>query len=322
MVTPCNSNQYRGYKMNINTRNSTPEKNWLIRLIGLSLLIIATSALATPAVPTLNSPSNGATNVAQSNVKFTWSASSGSGVKYRFILSRSSSFSGFNSSTLTCDSTCYTTTSITGTSLTINIALANYTYYWKVRAYDSTGTSSWSSYRSFTTAGSTKPLAGTLTVVNEGAFFDPKYNNGVSSSLWAQHLGTDYVASGGTSVYAISDGNVTWTKASSSYADPYNAAVIVEQSNGVQVVYGHITSSLAVGNKVTKGQKIGTVRYTDTSYGYYAHLHMGYNTKKGYALPTTLSNGNWGWGRAPYNTTRDYATVTRGWVDITTILKN
>ena len=305
--------------MNINTRNLMPEKNWLIRLISLSLLIISTSVLATPAVPTLNSPSNGVTNVAQSNVKFSWSASSGSNVKYRFILSRSSSFSGFNTSTMTCDSTCYTTTSITGTSLTINIALPNYTYYWKVRAYDSTGTSNWSSYRSFKTGGTAKPLAGTLTVVNEGAFFDPNYDKNV-----AQHLGTDYKANGGATVYAISDGNVTWTKASSSYADSYNAAVIVEQSNGVQVVYGHITSSLVVGSKVTKGQQIGTVRYSgNTPSGYHnAHLHMGYNTKKGYALPTTLSNGNWGWGRAPYSTTKDYATTTRGWVDITTILKN
>lgn len=295
---------------------------WLIRLFSLSLLIISASVLAAPAVPTLKSPSNGATNVAQANVKFTWTASSGTSVKYRFILSRNSSFSGFNSSTSACDSTCYTTTNLTSTSLAINIALPNYTYYWKVYAFNSTGKSNWSTYRSFTTVGPTTPLTGKLTVVNEGAFFDPNYNNGVISSLWAQHLGTDYVASGGTAVYAISDGNVTWTQASSSYADPYNAAVIVEQSNGVQVVYGHITSSLAVGNKVTKGQQIGTVRYTKTSNNYYAHLHMGYNTKKGYALPTTLSNGKWGWGRAPYNTTKGYATVTRGWVDISTILKN
>lgn len=124
-----------------------------LRLASLSLLAFSTSVAAAPPVPTLSTPYNGATNVSKSNVKFSWS--SAGATNYRLVISQNSSFSGFRdlNGSSTCDSTCFTTAT-SSTSYYKNMDLAGKTYYWKVRANNSTGASSFSGYRYFTTAGS------------------------------------------------------------------------------------------------------------------------------------------------------------------------
>lgn len=113
-----------------------------------------------PQAPTLNSPANGKTNVSQSNVLFSWSVANATAAQinnYRIVISQDSSFSGFKDTgtdTSSCSGTCFTITTGTKTSYTKSMDLAGKTYYWKVRANGSSGASSWSVTRSFTTAGS------------------------------------------------------------------------------------------------------------------------------------------------------------------------
>jgi len=171
-----------------------------------------------------------------------------------------------------------------------------------------------------------QPIAGSLTVVNEGGFFDLNYNNGVTRYVngvdqWRQHLGTDFRAAANTPVVSISSGIAVYCN--TYLDDPFNSAVIVQMSNGVQVVYGHIISNLVMntttGNRncgtVLENQSLGKVQAANkNSSTYVPHIHMGLNTK-GQALPEYVGGVLWGWGRAPYSTTRTDAE-NRGWVDI------
>lgn len=171
-----------------------------------------------------------------------------------------------------------------------------------------------------------QPIAGSLAVAKEGGFFDVNYNNGVTryvngADQWRQHLGTDFKAAPNTNVVSISAGTAIYC--STTLNDPFNSAVIVQQPDGVQVVYGHIYSNLtkntATGNcgSVEQNQSLGYVQPTNSSSASYVpHVHMGYNTKS-LALPVILGNFEWGWGRAPFSTTHAEAE-NRGWVDINT----
>lgn len=113
-----------------------------------------------PNAPTLNTPSNGATNVSQASVPFSWSVANVSAAKvnsYRIVISQNSGFSGFTDTgtdTSSCSGTCFTTSTGTSTSYLKNMDLPGQTYYWKVRASGSGGVSQWSVTRSFTTLGS------------------------------------------------------------------------------------------------------------------------------------------------------------------------
>jgi hypothetical protein len=93
-----------------------------------------------PNVPTLLSPSNGATNVVRSpSATLKWKASSGA-QSYELQVSTSNSFPAGS-------------IDVTGiTSLSSQVLNLNATtYYWRVRATNGMGTSGWSSIWSFTT---------------------------------------------------------------------------------------------------------------------------------------------------------------------------
>ncbi|MFI3157588.1 MAG: CHAP domain-containing protein [Methylococcaceae bacterium] len=145
--------------MNKKTISSITVAKRLLHLSALALLAFSASVAAAPPVPTLNTPYNSATNVSQSNVYFSWY--SAGATSYRIVISQDASFSGFSdlNGSSTCNSTCFTTAT-SSTSYYKNMDLAGKTYYWKVRANNSTGASSFSSYRYFTTAGSaSSPLS-------------------------------------------------------------------------------------------------------------------------------------------------------------------
>jgi hypothetical protein len=92
-----------------------------------------------PDAPSLSSPANGAT-VGGSSVTFSWTAPSGSPTKYNLQASTSSTFV-----TTVWDG------EPTSTSHTLNGFSNNGTdYYWRVRAYNTSGWGAWSVVRSFT----------------------------------------------------------------------------------------------------------------------------------------------------------------------------
>lgn len=133
---------------------------------------------APPPKPTLNTPANGATNVAQKNVKLSWSSQGAT--NFRFVISQNPNFSGFrdNNSDSGCDGTCLTKTTGAATSYTKDMDLAGQTYYWKVRANNKDGASPWSDVRSFTTAGSQLSAKVDLFVTKwkgKGTDFDGSY---------------------------------------------------------------------------------------------------------------------------------------------------
>jgi subtilisin family serine protease len=94
---------------------------------------------AAPAAPTLVSPANGATNVAR-RATLTWTASAGA-QSYQVQVSTSSTFSN----------TSYSASGVTTTGVTTGTLAANTTYYWRVRATNAKGTSSYSTVRSYRT---------------------------------------------------------------------------------------------------------------------------------------------------------------------------
>lgn len=139
----------------------------------ISVALSSTAFAAPPPKPTLNTPANGATNVSQKNVKLSWS--SAGATNFRFVISQNPSFSGFrdNNADSGCDGTCLTKTTGTATSYTKDMDLAGQTYYWKVRANNKDGASSWSDVRSFTTAGQSNSYG--QSIWNEA---NRAYNNG------------------------------------------------------------------------------------------------------------------------------------------------
>lgn len=104
-----------------------------------------TASVAPPAAPTLLSPSNGATGVANSPM-LQWNPSTGA-TTYNVQVSTSSAFTSFAF-----------TQSGSATAVTVSPALSNSTtYYWRANATGAGGTGSWSSTWSFTTGGGSTP---------------------------------------------------------------------------------------------------------------------------------------------------------------------
>ncbi len=104
----------------------------------------AAPSLPAPGVPVLSSPANAATNQTLSPT-LSWAAATAA-TSYNLEYSTSSTFNANVNSI----------TGITTTSTALSGLANSTTYYWRVSATNSTGTSAWSAQRSFTTAG---PLA-------------------------------------------------------------------------------------------------------------------------------------------------------------------
>ncbi|SOD62444.1 Peptidase family M23 [Streptomyces zhaozhouensis] len=93
---------------------------------------------------------------------------------------------------------------------------------------------------------------------------------GESGSMWqSTHTGTDFAASTGTPVKNVHTGTVK----EAAWAGSYGYRIIVEQEDGNEVWYCHLSSmSVSAGAEVTTGDVIGRVGSTGNSSG--PHLHM------------------------------------------------
>ncbi len=119
-------------------------------------------SVSVPAAPSLSSPSNGSTGEPVS-LTLTWAASSGAS-SYNVQVSTDNSFSTIVTSS----------TGVSGTSQQISGLANGTTYYWRVQAVNSAGTSSWSGAWTFATqSGASAPSAPTLASPSNGSTNEP-----------------------------------------------------------------------------------------------------------------------------------------------------
>lgn len=93
---------------------------------------------------------------------------------------------------------------------------------------------------------------------------------GESSSLWSStHTGLDFAAPDGTAIRSVAAGIVQ----EAGWAGPYGNRTIVQLSDGTEIWYCHQSRlDVTTGQRVTSGQRIGTVGSTGNVTG--AHLHL------------------------------------------------
>jgi murein DD-endopeptidase MepM/ murein hydrolase activator NlpD len=90
------------------------------------------------------------------------------------------------------------------------------------------------------------------------------------------HAGIDLTAPTGTPIVASASGVVV--RVQQGYSGGYGNNVVIDHGNGYQTLYAHMhTISCRVGNRVKRGQELGTVGSTGLSTG--PHLH--YEVNKG-----------------------------------------
>jgi murein DD-endopeptidase MepM/ murein hydrolase activator NlpD len=90
------------------------------------------------------------------------------------------------------------------------------------------------------------------------------------------HLGIDYAAPQGTPVMAASDGVVI----AAGWSGGYGRTVRLRHANGYQTLYGHLSRiSVRRGQRVSQGEKIGTVGRTGVATGPHLDYRMSLNGK-------------------------------------------
>jgi subtilisin-like proprotein convertase family protein len=123
------------YTMTVTATDSVTPTTTMFTNIDLTLFS------GSPVTPTLTSPANGATDVSGTPT-FSWAAASGA-TTYDLEVATDAAFSNIVVSQA----------GLTGTSFGLNVSLASSTeHFWRVRASNACGTSSWSAVFSFTTS--------------------------------------------------------------------------------------------------------------------------------------------------------------------------
>jgi hypothetical protein len=108
------------------------------------------------------------------------------------------------------------------------------------------------------------------------------------------HVGIDISVPAQKPVYSICDGEVTNNNTKKSYWDSF--LVVKHNCSGRTVYgyYGHVTSSLKVGNSVKAGQSIATIRH-DSGYSDHSGYHPGYSDHLHFATSTSFKRSDWGY---------------------------
>lgn len=92
-----------------------------------------------------------------------------------------------------------------------------------------------------------------------------------------RHEGIDFTAPTGTPIYVSGDGVVV----SCSYEGGYGNCVIVNHGYGYKTRYAHLSAyAVRGGDRIKRGQKIGSVGNTGASVGPHLHYEVEYNDQK------------------------------------------
>ncbi len=118
--------------------------------------------------------------------------------------------------------------------------------------------------------------------VGTGGFIWPAANHYLSGNdYWSGHLAIDIAAGEGTPIWAADSGVVVF--AGGAYGG-YGNMVMIDHGNGWQTLYAHLSVvSVACGQSVTQGQRIGLAGSTGNSTG--AHLHFETRYEGGFVNP-------------------------------------
>jgi stage II sporulation protein Q len=97
---------------------------------------------------------------------------------------------------------------------------------------------------------------------------------------WEAHMAIDLTTTGNSNVYAVLDGKVS--NVYKNYLD--GNVVVIEHANNLKTIYKSLdsTSSLKVGDMVSKGQVIGTtgLSASEAHLGNHLHFEVEENNKK------------------------------------------
>lgn len=118
--------------------------------------------------------------------------------------------------------------------------------------------------------------------VGTGGFVWPAANRYLSGNdYWSGHLAIDIAAGEGTPIRAADSGVVVF--AGGAYGG-YGNMVMIDHGNGWQTLYAHLSVvSVACGESVQQGQRIGSAGSTGNSTG--AHLHFETRFQGGFVNP-------------------------------------
>jgi len=112
-------------------------------------------------------------------------------------------------------------------------------------------------------------------ITEDSYFISSKFGKRILKGKVSNHTGVDFATNCGNTVGASADGTVILAVENNRNCSScgYGSYIILEHKNGYRTVYGHLSSiKVQVGQKVSSGQKIGTVGNTGHSYG--CHLHF------------------------------------------------
>ncbi len=113
---------------------------------------------------------------------------------------------------------------------------------------------------------------------------------GAGGDLWSSdHTGLDFAAPSGTPLRAIDNATVTFV----GYDGSYGNKTVLTLEDGTELWYCHqSTQSVAVGQKVSAGDVIGTVGSTGNSTG--PHLHLEVRPGGGDPVDPEVALAEWG----------------------------
>lgn len=149
----------------------------------------------------------------------------------------------------------------------------------------SAGWSSVAELENYALANWTKPIQASYADINTGS----RYFGANRSGTTRKHAANDYVCAVGTPVYAMTGGYVE--EFSSNFYGG-TQAISVKNDDGSVARYCEIKTSFRSGDRVEKGQQIGTVIANNSGGGHMLHLEMYLGTASG-SLTNTSNSTYW-----------------------------